>query len=225
MRLSRRRVRTIYRVYGEEEYLAGADPFPDWDASPHGEATRGGLGEEPPHRRRGESTHRRHGLRRLAGAAALTGAVGAVGGAIGLAARDGHAVHRRELAQGRAPAVRAASMHAATMRVAATRRAMSDGSASPRRVGMRRSLARAGSHDVNESRHAAKHGVPRPSRRVEVSAGTAAASAFPVASTAVNATDDEAHPDSSVAMASTARSAPIASYHRSSAQSEFGFER
>jgi hypothetical protein len=85
----RRRPRTVYRVYGEEEYLAGAVALADC-APPADECTRG----------------RR--LRRLAGAAALTGAVGTVGGAVGLTALRAHAADRREIAEYRAPYARAA---------------------------------------------------------------------------------------------------------------------
>lgn len=91
----RRRSRAVYRVYGEEEYLAGADigvgPLPEWEHMPRS--------EEPAHGRR---------LQRLAGAAALSGAVGTVGGVVGLAGLRSHAVAHREIAQRVAPPTRAA---------------------------------------------------------------------------------------------------------------------
>jgi hypothetical protein len=98
----RRRSRTVYRVYGEEEYLAGADAL-----SPGGVA--------PPSRLSHESTHG-HRLQRIAGAAALTGAVGAVGGVAGLAGMRAHApahmLDRHEIARRVAPAVRSAPSRA-----------------------------------------------------------------------------------------------------------------
>jgi hypothetical protein len=70
----------IYRVISEEEYLAGADPFAEAGRVPAGE----------PHGRR---------LRRFAGAAALTGAMGTVGGVGGLAILHAHAPDRKEVAE------------------------------------------------------------------------------------------------------------------------------
>jgi hypothetical protein len=60
----RRTPRAVYRVYSEEAYLAGANALDEWPVSPSRDAPGG----------------RR--LRRLSGAAALTGAVGTVGGVI-----------------------------------------------------------------------------------------------------------------------------------------------
>jgi hypothetical protein len=95
----RRRSTTVYRVYGEEEYLAGADMLTVWEDAP--------PAEEPTPGRR---------LQRLAGAAALTGAVGTVGGVVGLAGLRAHAVDRREIAQRVVPPVRAVALrgHAST---------------------------------------------------------------------------------------------------------------
>jgi len=67
MAVLRRTPRTVYRVYSEEEYFAGADAPTDWQRSP----ARGALRERR--------------LRRLAGAAALTGAMGTVAGVIAVA--------------------------------------------------------------------------------------------------------------------------------------------
>src|SRR5579862_5289999 len=93
-RARRRRSRAVYRVYDEQQYLAGADVLDVFA----GEATP--LAAEPKHGR---------GLRRIAGAAALTGTVGAVGGVVGLAGLRTHAStpDRREIAGRIAPSVRA----------------------------------------------------------------------------------------------------------------------
>jgi hypothetical protein len=93
----RRRPRAVYRVYGEEEYLAGVDTLPVREDLP--------LAEEPTHGRR---------LQRIAGAAALTGAVGTVGGVVGLAGLRMHAVDRREIAQRVLSPVRAAPVRGHT---------------------------------------------------------------------------------------------------------------
>jgi hypothetical protein len=90
MRSVRRRSAATYRVYGEEEYLAGVDALAGRDLPPAGD-----LG----HGRR---------LQRIAGAAALTGAVGTVGGVVGLAGLRMHTVDRREIAQRVVSPVRAA---------------------------------------------------------------------------------------------------------------------
>ena len=79
--LLRRSPRAVYRVYSEEEYLAGVDPFADLGVSPVREARRGPR------------------LQRIAGAAALTGAVGTVGGVIGLAGLHTHSGDRLETAE------------------------------------------------------------------------------------------------------------------------------
>ena len=63
----RRRKREVYRLYSEEEFLSDPGALSDWCVSPVERASR----ERP--------------LRRLAGIAALTGAVGTVVGAIALA--------------------------------------------------------------------------------------------------------------------------------------------
>ncbi len=58
----RRTPRTVYRVYNEQDYLAGTDALTGWQ-----------IPSIPP-------IERERRLRRLAGAAVLTGALGAVGG-------------------------------------------------------------------------------------------------------------------------------------------------
>ncbi len=81
MTLLARRARPVYRVYTEADYLqAGADPFADWPAAAVAEPAAGA------------SRERR--LRRLAGAAALTGAVGTVGGLLGSALVNGRSTDR-----------------------------------------------------------------------------------------------------------------------------------
>ena len=99
MRRLRRRPRAVYRVYGEEEYLAGVDTLSAREDPP--------LAEEPAHGRR---------LQRIAGAAALTGALGTVGGIVGLAGLRMHTVGRREIAQRVTSPVRVAAVrgHAST---------------------------------------------------------------------------------------------------------------
>jgi len=73
MALLRRSSREVYRVYSEAEYLAGADDFGEWQES------------------RSTRAPQRRPLRRLGAAAALTGALGALGGVIvfaGIGARS-----------------------------------------------------------------------------------------------------------------------------------------
>ncbi len=60
----RRTPRTVYRVYEEQEYLAGTDALSGWDISSPPRVSRELL------------------FRRIAGVAALTGAVGTLGGLI-----------------------------------------------------------------------------------------------------------------------------------------------
>jgi hypothetical protein len=99
MMLPHRRPRTVYRVCGEEEYLAGADPFdpgaiadtssaavPAADAA---RATRTDLRATA-----AAEARPRPALRRLAVGAALFGAAGGVGSAVGLALAQGHPAGR-----------------------------------------------------------------------------------------------------------------------------------
>lgn len=82
----RRRARLVYRVLDEQDYLAGADPFADWEAStadsPVKTVDGSAYGPNDP-------AHGARALRRFAGAALLTGAVGAAGAAIGLTVLHG----------------------------------------------------------------------------------------------------------------------------------------
>lgn len=115
----RRPPSAVYRVCGEEEYLAGADLFADW-AVP--------AADERKHGRR---------LQRIAGAAALTGAVGTVGGVVGLAGLRAHAAAHRELAQRVVPSARAGVSrgHASTSGQVA-RRGILHPAPRPRRIHM-----------------------------------------------------------------------------------------
>lgn len=127
----RRRSRAVYRVYSEDEYLAGADALPDWDApvaEPSSLSAGPGMPAAQPRstmsgcsaRPAGASRERR--LRRLAGAAALTGAVGTVGGMVGLAGMRAHAGNRTEIAEHRAPPPRMAVPRTNTSAVRVPRR-------------------------------------------------------------------------------------------------------
>jgi hypothetical protein len=109
MTLLQRRHRAVYRVYSEDEYLAGVDPFADWDAptveltevSPPGlremaspELTEHLAGHYAPPvlpaATVAAGVSRERTLRRLAGAAALTGAVGTVGVTVTLVGLRSH---------------------------------------------------------------------------------------------------------------------------------------
>lgn len=120
----RRRPRAVYRVYGEEEYLAGVDTLSAREAPP--------LAEEPAPGRR---------LQRIAGVAVLTGAVGTVGGIVGLAGLRMHTVDRRETAQRAISPVRAAAVreHASTSAHMMRRRTLHP--IRPRRIHARRRTA------------------------------------------------------------------------------------
>lgn len=82
MPVFRRNPRAVYRVYSEESYLAGGDELGDWSVSPERRVSRD------------------HRLRRLAGVAALTGAVGTVAGVIVAAGVGGRAAGRQIAASG-----------------------------------------------------------------------------------------------------------------------------
>jgi hypothetical protein len=211
----RRRSRTVYRVYNEEEYLAGAD------------ALSAGGDVPPSCERPSHGPTHGHRLQRIAGAAALTGAVGAVGGIAGLAemrARTpahAHVLDRHEIAQRVAPAVRSAPSRAGM---------------SPPLHGARRRI----SHRRLPSRHA-HVGRTRPVRVSHRSASREGAGArttvFMSASRETSARVASTAPGASTEIASTTQGAPAEvpstalqtpsapATARPAAQSEFGFER
>jgi hypothetical protein len=196
----RRRPRAVYRVYGEDEYLAGVDALPAGEGSPS---------DEPTHGRR---------LQRIAGAAALTGAVGTVGGVVGLAGLRVHAGDRRELAARTVPSIRAAASrgHASAPAHVARRQILHP--SSPRRMHGRRSTA------VGVSRG--------PMSRADTFARAIAVDA-PQSAPAHRSEIDEISDRPSSAVQGTSTEAvsavqgppPAAPEARPRAQSEFGFER
>jgi hypothetical protein len=117
-------------VYGEEEYLAGVDTLPAQETLP--------LAGEPTHGRR---------LQRIAGAAALTGAVGTVGGVVGLADLRPHVPDRREIAQRVSSPVRAVAVRGHTSTPAHMVRRRTLHPIGPRRIHARRRTAVRLSHD------------------------------------------------------------------------------
>jgi hypothetical protein len=208
----RRRPRTVYRVYGEEEYLAGADALPLREDAP---ASRECPSREPAPGRR---------LQRIAGAAALTGAVGTVGGVLARAElrahEPAHMLDRRELARRIAPPARRASSRAhARTPARLTRRRISHPFASPR---AREDSARS----VRLS-----HRPPSPAgagARRTVVASTLYAGSVRVASAVPDASTETASatPGAPAQAPSAApESQPGAGEARTAAQSEFGFER
>jgi hypothetical protein len=195
----RRRPGALYRVYDEEEYLA-ADALTVWEGSPSDEPKRG----------------RR--LQRIAGAAALTGAVGTVAGIVGLTGIRAQAVDRREIAQriGRPVRIAASRGHVSAPAHAA-RRQIPHPSRSRRVPPHRRT-------PVQVSRG--------PGSRAEASARAIAVSASP--STPVHRSDIDEISDrpasaeqvAATEMVSAAReTSTIAPDAHPRAQSEFGFER
>jgi hypothetical protein len=150
----RGRSRAAYRLYGEEEYLAGADALADWNGPPTDEPVRG----------------RR--LQRLAGAAALTGAVGTVGGVVGLAGLRAHPAGRREIARRIVPSVQPASVRGHVRTPARAVRRSSHRPSSSRRVHARRGTPR-GTQVRLSPGHAT--GAETPARALAMSAPQAGA--------------------------------------------------
>jgi hypothetical protein len=177
MAILRRTSREVYRVYSEAEYLAGADEFGEW----HRSQSSGGPRERP--------------LRRLGAVAALTGALGALGGVI-VFAGIGVRTSARDLAANGTSAKRGELL--SPRRLHATPRARGDRARSAAR--MRRVPARArraGGRSARGRRAVSPHaGVP----------------AEPVGAMPVVA--DEA-----------TRADPAEHESSSPTQSEFGFER
>jgi hypothetical protein len=197
----RRRPGAVYRVYGEEEYLAGADALAAWVQPP---------ADEPKHGRR---------LQRIAGAAALTGAVGTVGGVVGLAGVRAHAVDRREIAERIVPSMRATALRgsASTSAHAARRQILRP--SRPRRTHAHRGMASSVSlapalHTETTARAVAaiaSRSMPARARRAALVTSTEAASGV-----------QEAPAEAPGAVQETPPANPEA---RPRAQSEFGFER
>jgi len=213
MRRLRGQPRAVYRVYGEDEYLAGVDPFADFHAPPAEPASHLAEGGAPAPPAAAVTT-REHRLRRLAGAAALTGAVGTVGGTIGLVGLRSHPVDR-QIAANVSPSARiiADARREVAHRVLPSER-------SPRAVARRSRLISRPEVGVRPG-----VGVMRVSPRAHVSdSGSPAPEpppARPTPSPVVNTAQDA--PVTSLASAS--QNAPAETEVRPLAQSEFGFER
>jgi hypothetical protein len=198
----RRQPRTVYRVYDEEEYLAGADALAARDATPSQGTKHGGRRQ------------------RIAGAAALTGAVGAVGGVLGLAVLRAHATDRRVLAEHFGP----------PMRAAARRRSMSisAGHATRRYV-----AGRGRSGHMRTAKRTPMHLAVAHARRSRMKTSAARAIAVsasykPVHRSEIDEISDRpasAAPSAPAEPASVSLQAPAATDTRPRAQSEFGFER
>ncbi len=247
MTLVRRRHRAVYRVYSEDEYLAGVDPFADGDM-PVAELTdmASHLTEQcvprTPHvpaATVGAGTSRKRTLRRLAGAAALTGAVGTVGVTVGLVGLRSHPGDRQIAVAavvsspartapsiGGGPRVGMASSTRVTLRREAAHRigAWHDGE---HRGGTDRAPARGKSTRVARRAQGALHAGADVAAKA---ANARVAQAVPatleqqpeqVAYTPVASTPQE----TSAPVASTAQSTPTETAHEPQAQSEFGFER
>jgi len=226
MTLLQRRHRAVYRVYGEDEYLAGADPFADWNAGP---------AAEPRHRR--SEPKQGHSLQRVAGVVALTGAVGTVGVTVGLGLRSHPGARRIAVAAVASPARGAPSIGGGSpVRVASPVRG------TPRREAVRRIGARRdGGHRGDTHRAPARGGSTRVARGAQRAprAGADVAAMTPGARVAAEtaptpagqpeqATDipvASTPQETSIAVASTAQDTPTETVPAAGAQSEFGFER
>jgi hypothetical protein len=234
MMLLRRHPRAVYRVFSEDEYLVGVDPFAD---APPVEPASHWVGRCEP--AAGISRERR--LRRLAGAAALTGAVGTVGGTIALVGLRPHAVDRQIAADISSP-TRIAPIDAGAVRVASRQNAAHGGSVQwdggsreggRSRAGAQSEVAHRAISTDRASRSARRLrfttrpevGAARISSRAHVSEpGSPALESQPAQDTPALAVSD-AQPDAPAPVASASRNAPAAAESRPRAQSEFGFER
>jgi hypothetical protein len=220
----RRRPRAVYRVYDEDEYLAGADPLPTWEEEAAAVVAATTQGKSPA----GEPSHGRR-LQRLAGAAALTGAVATVGGVEGLAGLRTHAAEPREIAQRVMPSARAAALRGNASTPVRAMRRQTLHPTRPASRQMRRGKAPSLSHG-SASR------VQTDARTIAVSASTATAAresavrftrAREASSGESSSTQaPSAAPGASAETASaTAQTPSAATEARPRAQSEFGFER
>ncbi len=188
--LLRRQPRAVYRIYSEDEYLDGVNPFTDWDVPPPGEETK-----------RGRT------LQRFAGAAALTGAVGTVGGVVGLSLHA-HSADRREIAERLVPSIRMAAPRESTVQV--------------RSVQVRRP------HVAQWNRPHRKHANWRAPVRVTL-APVRRIQTHTVVQTPARVVAGSTPQSAPAPVASTAQSTPAEAAAeaapRPRAQSEFGFER
>jgi hypothetical protein len=201
----RRRPRAVYRVYGEEEYLAGVDTLSAQEDLP--------LAGEPTHGRR---------LQRIAGAAALTGAVGTVGGVVGLAGLRMHTLDRREIAQRVAPSTPGAALRRHVSASTHVARDQSQHRSPSRRThergGVSAQLSLRTASPVRASARGLTARAPRIARAYEADLGSGASTE---ASSAAGRVAGRAPAEAP----SAAQQAPPASEARPQAQSEFGFER
>jgi len=207
MVLLARRPRSVYEVYPEAEYLAGADLGPERTAH-----TPQAWRREPADSRRGV------GARRLAGAAALTGAVGVVGTLLGLALLRVQPMGRNAtLAKthgSRSAAVRRSTTYATLLR----RLTVTPARRLP--AGPAHRLPSTLARDLQDRPARAASRVSRPSdRRLPAHDGPASEDAAATARTLRTASaDSPAAPASPVGTVRTANA--VGSPHR-----EFGFER
>jgi hypothetical protein len=191
MSILRRASREVYRVYSEEAYLAGAHELGEWYAPP----VTGGS-----HERR---------LRRLGGAAAVTGAVGALGGVIAFMSIGARSPARQVAGSVMAP-TRGVPFTGGAARASGARRARAS------RTGVVR-------HPGIVSRRVA---VARSIVRVHAISAGAAHSASPRRMAGVRpASPARAIAGGPAVVYETARGAPPEVPARSRTQSEFGFER
>jgi len=239
MRPLRRQSRAVYRVYGEDEYLAGVDPFADLQASPAEAASHlAERGAQAPAPAATAGTARERRLRRLAGAAALAGAVGTVGGTIGLVGLRSHPVDRQIAANISAPAriapagvgsnaragtgiARVASSANGVHRYIARRQeGVRQADASPRVVARRsRLISRPGVGVRPEV------GVMRVSPRAHVSESGSPAPEPPPARYTPAPVANAAQDTPATSLASVSENASAETESRPQAQGEFGFER
>jgi hypothetical protein len=216
MTRSRRRPRAAYRVYGEQEYLAGADALGDCDGPAPDEEPGGGTAA-----RFGQPAGGPR-LQRLAGAAALTGAVGAVGGVVGLAGlrTHTHALDRREIAQRLAPSPRMTASRGHTNALArAPGRRIPPASPSRRTPARHGTSARVSPGSASRAR--------KPARAIAASAPPVTHRASTASSGPGSATEaPSSTPQAPAAAPGAASQEPLAPTEaRPAAQSEFGFER
>jgi hypothetical protein len=231
--LPRRQPRTVYKVYTEEEYLAGADALTDWDAeSAQWDEQLPELSvpdvwpldrqDSPVQAQPSMRISRERRLQRLACAAALTGAVGTVGGAIGLVAMRSHTGDRQLAASNVVGPARTATAQIAP----SVTHALPKLRVTSSRVRQRQPLERpVRAQRTHASRVRSAQGVParvsRSTARV-MQARVVQAQSAPAPATAPMVSPAQSAPAVAV---SAAQSTPTEAQARPPAQSEFGFER